>query len=283
MCSRKHGPTRSVLKRELDCASRSSRQLHYRTLDASSSRTHHKLMRSARPATPSAAVYKASSRSEGTLREFGRPDVKRLCRCASADFHSSTSTCTARDGETKADLAETRKNLRTHQVSHCHLERAWRIRPAVPRLTTKSARHEEVDVKARRSSPSRSPMIGKRLLGYKVSATSSSWNAPSSTRSCCVQEARTRFRNSRRNVLGPSCFYCGLPDRSSVHLRLHRAQRQYLKRSNSRHDLTRRISHPGESRICSLPLIHRRCSTCATNPLRTRRSASRRATRRKLT
>ena len=132
----------------------------------------------------------ASSRSKKELvRENAEPHVDKLLqvrirRISLFDINKHR----AEKEKTKAELDETRKNLKSltkYVVSHLEalLEKYG---PQYPRLTTKSARHEEVDVKA------------VAFKAFKVSydrekpATSAtrfparnlSWNAPSST-NCC--------------------------------------------------------------------------------------------------
>jgi hypothetical protein len=85
------------------------------------------------------------------IREIADADVEKCCRSASAAFRCSTSTSTARRWRRRrrnwTRRARNLKNLTKYVIGHLEalLEKYG---PQYPRLTTKSARHEEVDVKA---------------------------------------------------------------------------------------------------------------------------------------
>ncbi len=113
--------------------------------------------------------------------------------------------------KTKAELDEARKNLKglTKYVIG-HLEALLeKYGPIYPRLTTKSARHEEVDVKAvafKSFKVAYDRATG--YVGYKVSGDEFNSNVPSSTRCCwCSRTAPTRSANCLRNYSsGRNCF-----------------------------------------------------------------------------
>ncbi|MEI8291128.1 MAG: DNA topoisomerase IV subunit A [Verrucomicrobiota bacterium] len=124
-------------------------------------------------------------------------------------------------GKTKAELEETRKNLKgltKYVISHLEalLEKYG---PLYPRLTTKSSRHEEVDVKevafkAFKVAYDR----GAGYVGYKVSGEEFKLECTKFDKILLV------FRDGTYKVtelpeklfVGQELFYCGLPDREKV-------------------------------------------------------------------
>ncbi len=123
--------------------------------------------------------------------------------------------------KTKADLEETRKNLKSlTKYVIGHLEALLeKYGPHISAPDHEIRRHEEVDAKAWRSRRSRSLTTARPATSAtRFPARNSSWNAPSSTRSCsCSRTALTRSANCRRNCSsGQELFYCGLPERERV-------------------------------------------------------------------
>ncbi|MCW5553588.1 MAG: DNA topoisomerase IV subunit A [Verrucomicrobiae bacterium] len=138
--------------------------------------------------------------------------------------------------KTKADLAETRKNLKnlTRYVIG-HLEALLeKYGPQYPRLTTKSSRHEEVDVKAvafkafKVSYDRESGYVGYKVNGeeFKLECTK-------------FDKVLLVFKDGTYKVtelpeklfVGPELFYCGLPDRETVFTCAYTDRKaSYLKR-----------------------------------------------------
>ena len=138
--------------------------------------------------------------------------------------------------QTRADLAETRKHLKnlTRYVIG-HLESLLeKYGPQYPRLTTKSSRHEEVDVKAvafksfKVAYDRESGYVGYKVNGeeFKVECTK-------------FDKVLLVFKDGTYKVtelpeklfVGPELFYCGLPDRETVFTCAYTDRKaSYLKR-----------------------------------------------------
>lgn len=136
----------------------------------------------------------------------------------------------------KADLARTRQELK-HLTKYAiaHLEALLKTYGAqYPRLTTKSARHEEVDLKAaafkafKVSYDRKSGYVGHRVNGdeFKLECTK-------------FDKVLLVFKDGTYKVtelpeklfVGPELFYCGLPDREQIFTCAYTDRKaSYLKR-----------------------------------------------------
>jgi topoisomerase IV subunit A len=123
--------------------------------------------------------------------------------------------------QTKAELETTRKNLKglvRHVIGHLEalLEKYG---PLYPRLTTKSARHEEVDAKAvafKAFKVSYDRESG--YVGYKVSGEEFKLECTKFDKILLVFKDGT-YKVSElpeKLFVGPELFYCGLPDREKI-------------------------------------------------------------------
>jgi topoisomerase-4 subunit A len=121
----------------------------------------------------------------------------------------------------KADLEETRKNLKNlTKYAIGHLEALLeKYGPQYPRLTTKSARHEEVDVKAvafKAFKVSYDRESG--YVGYKVSGEEFKLECTKFDKILLVFKDGT-YKVSElpeKLFVGPELFFCGLPERERV-------------------------------------------------------------------
>src|SRR6185437_10907675 len=123
--------------------------------------------------------------------------------------------------QVKADLEQTRKdlkNLTKYVISH--LEKLLeKYGPQYPRLTTKSARHEEVDVKAvafKAFKVSYDRESG--YVGYKVNGEEFKTECTKFDKILMVFKDGTYKVTElpEKMFVGPELFYCGLPDRERV-------------------------------------------------------------------
>ena len=121
----------------------------------------------------------------------------------------------------KAELEETRKHLKNLiQFAIRHLEALLeKYGKQYPRLTTKSARHEEVDVKAvafKAFKVSYDRESG--YIGYKVSGEEFKLECTKFDKLLFVFEDGTYKVTElpEKHFVGPDLFYCGLPDREQV-------------------------------------------------------------------
>jgi topoisomerase IV subunit A len=123
--------------------------------------------------------------------------------------------------KTKADLEATRKNLKgltKHVIGHLEalLEK---YSPLYPRLTTKSARHEEVDVKAvafKSFKVAYDRATG--YVGYKVGGEEFKLECTKFDKVLLVFKDGTYKVTElpEKLFVGPELFYCGLPDREKI-------------------------------------------------------------------
>src|SRR5471030_294069 len=138
--------------------------------------------------------------------------------------------------KTKAELDETRKNLKglTKYVIG-HLEALLgKYGPQFPRLTTKSARHEEVDVKAVAFKSFKvSYDRASGYVGYKVSGEEFKLECTKFDKILLVFKDGT-YKVSElpeKLFVGPELFFCGLPDRETVFTCAYTDRKaSYLKR-----------------------------------------------------
>ena len=123
--------------------------------------------------------------------------------------------------KTKAELAETRKhlkNLTKYVIGHLEalLEKYG---PLYPRLTTKSARHEELDVKAVAFKSFKVAYDRESgYVGYKVNADEFKLECTKFDKLLLVFKDGTYkvIELPEKLFVGPDVFYCGLPERDRV-------------------------------------------------------------------
>jgi len=138
--------------------------------------------------------------------------------------------------KTKTELDATRKNLKglTKYVIG-HLEALLeKYGPQFPRLTTKSARHEEVDVKAVAFKSFKVAYDrASGYVGYKVSGEEFKLECTKFDKILLVFKDGT-YKVSElpeKLFVGPELFYCGLPDREKVFTCAYTDRKaSYLKR-----------------------------------------------------
>jgi topoisomerase-4 subunit A len=138
--------------------------------------------------------------------------------------------------KTKTELDATRKHLKglTKYVIG-HLEALLeKYGPQFPRLTTKSARHEEVDVKAVAFKSFKvSYDRASGYVGYKVSGEEFKLECTKFDKILLVFKDGT-YKVSElpeKLFVGPELFYCGLPDREKVFTCAYTDRKaSYLKR-----------------------------------------------------
>ena len=123
--------------------------------------------------------------------------------------------------QVKADLEQTRKDLKNlTKFVIAHLEALLeKYGPQYPRLTTKSARHEEVDVKAvafKAFKVSYDRESG--YVGYKVNGEEFKNDCTKFDKILMVFKDGTYKVTDlpEKMFVGPELFYCGLPDREKV-------------------------------------------------------------------
>ena len=188
----------------------------------------------------------------------------------------------------KAELAETRKNLKNlTRYAIGHLEALLeKYGPLYPRLTTKSARHEEVDVKAVAFKAFKVSLRPReRLRGLQSQRRRVQARVHQVRQDVAGLQGRhlQGQRTAGETVCRPGAFLLRpARPRTRVHLRLHGPagelpQALHIRRHDPEQGL---FVHSGEIAHSALSRpTRRRFSTSATNPRRTRRSTSRRATR----
>ena len=216
----------AILKRELELRSRQLLdELHYRTLERIFIEERiYKLIEKCRTnEAVTAAVYDGFKPFKKQLvRELVDEDVEKLLqvrirRISLFDINKHREEME----KTKAELDEVRKNLKNltkYVVGHLEalLEKYG---PQYPRLTTKSARHEEVDAKAvafkafKVSYDRETGYVGYKVNGeeFKVECTK-------------FDKILLVFRDGTYKVtelpeklfIGEELYFCGLPDREKV-------------------------------------------------------------------
>ncbi len=216
----------AILKRELDLREKQLLdELHYRTLERIfiEERIYKKIELCRTNDAVIAAVYEGFQPfTKELIREIANADVDKLLqvrirRISLFDIHKHREEME----KTKAELDEVRKNLKNltkHVVGHLEalLEK---YRKQYPRLTTKSARHEEVDAKAvafKAFKVSYDRETG--YVGYKAGGEEFKLECTKFDKLLLV------FRDGTYKVtelpeklfVGQELFYCGLPDREKV-------------------------------------------------------------------
>lgn len=231
----------AILQRELELREQQLQDdLHYRTLERVFIEERiYKLIEKCKTAEAvTAAVYDGFKPFKKQLiRDLVDADLDRLLqvrirRISLFDINKHREEME----QVKADLAETRKNLKNltkYVIGHLEALLA-KYGPQYPRLTTKSSRHEEVDVKAvafkafKVSYDRESGYVGYRVNGeeFKLECTK-------------FDRVLLVFKDGTYKVgelpekmfVGSELFYCGLPDRDQVFTCAYTDRKaSYLKR-----------------------------------------------------
>ena len=215
-----------ILKRELELQEKNLLdELHYRTLERIfiEERIYKLIEKCKTNEAVMEAVYEGFKPFKKQLvREIVDADVEKLLqvrirRISLFDINKHREEME----KTKAELAETLKNLKglTKYVVG-HLEALLeKYGPQYPRLTTKSARHEEVDVKAvafKSFKVAYDRATG--YVGYKVNGDEFKLECTKFDKVLLVFKDGT-YKVSElpeKLFVGPELFYCGLPDREKI-------------------------------------------------------------------
>ena len=156
------------------------------------------------------------------VRDIADPDVEKLLqvrirRISLFDINKHREEM----DQVKADLADTQKNLKNlTKYAISHLEALLeKYKPLYPRLTTKSARHEEVDVKAvafKSFKVAYDRQTG--YVGYKVSGEEFKLECTKFDKLLLVFKDGTYkvCELPEKLFIGQELYYCGLPDREKV-------------------------------------------------------------------
>jgi topoisomerase-4 subunit A len=230
-----------ILRRELELKQRKLEdELHFRTLERIfiEERIYKLIEKCKTNEAVVAAVYEGFKPFRRQMvRDLIDPDVERLLqvrirRISLFDINKHREELEA----TKADLAETQKYLKNVvKFAIGHLEALLeKYGPRYPRLTTKSARHEEVDVKAvafKAFKVSYDRSTG--YVGYKVNGDEFKLECTKFDKVLLVFKDGT-YKVSElpeKLFVGPELFFCGLPDREKVFTCAYTdRQASYLKR-----------------------------------------------------
>ena len=216
----------AILKRELELKLKKLEdELHFRTLERIfiEERIYKKIEQCKTNEAVLAAVYEGFKPfTKQLVRAIADPDVERLLqvrirRISLFDINKHREEM----DKVKADLAETQKNLKSLiKYAIGHLEALLeKYGPLYPRLTTKSARHEEVDVKAvafKAFKVSYDRTTG--YVGYKVSGEEFKIECTKFDKILFVFKDGTYKVTElpEKLFVGPELFYCGLPERERI-------------------------------------------------------------------
>jgi topoisomerase-4 subunit A len=230
-----------ILKRELDLREKNLLdELHYRTLERIfiEERIYKAIEKCKTNEAVFAAVYDGFKPFKKELvRDIVDADVERLLqvrirRISLFDINKHREEME----KTKADLETTRKNLKnlTKYVIG-HLEALLeKYGPLYPRLTTKSARHEEVDVKAVAFKSFKVAYDRESgYVGYKVSGEEFKLECTKFDKILLVFKDGTYKVTElpEKLFVGPELFFCGLPEREKVFTCAYTDRKaSYLKR-----------------------------------------------------
>ncbi|MCO5051932.1 MAG: DNA topoisomerase IV subunit A [Verrucomicrobiae bacterium] len=231
----------ALLKRELELREQKLQdELHYRTLERIFIEERiYKLIEKCKTAeTVKAAVYEGFKPfKKELLRDLVEADVERLLqvrirRISLFDINQHRQEME----QTKADLAETRKhlkNLTKYVIGHLEALLA-KYGPQYPRLTTKSARHEEIDTKAVAFKAFKVAYDRESgYVGYKVNGEEFKTECTKFDKILLVFKDGTYKVTElpEKLFVGPELFYCGLPDREAVFTCAYTDRKaSYLKR-----------------------------------------------------
>ena len=215
-----------ILKRELDLREKNLLdELQYRTLERIfiEERIYKKIESCKTNEAVFASVYEGFMPFKKELiRDIVDADVEKLLqvrirRISLFDINKHREEME----KTKAELDETRKNLKgltRYVISHLEalLEKYGKV---YPRLTTKSARHEEVDVKAVAFKSFKVAYDRETgYVGYKVSGDEYKLDCTKFDKILLVFKDGT-YKVSElpeKMFVGQELFFCGLPDREKV-------------------------------------------------------------------
>jgi topoisomerase IV subunit A len=216
----------AILKRELELRERQLLdELHYRTLERIfiEERIYKLIEKCKTNEAVFASVYEGFKPFKRQLvRDVVDADVEKLLqvrirRISLFDINKHREEM----AQTKAELETTRKNLKgltKHVIGHLEalLEK---YAPLYPRLTTKSARHEEVDVKAAAFKAFKVAYDRESgYVGYKVGGEEFKLECTKFDKILLVFKDGT-YKVSElpeKLFVGPELFYCGLPDREKI-------------------------------------------------------------------
>ena len=216
----------AILKRELELREKQLLdELHYRTLERIfiEERIYKAIEKCKTNEAVTTVVYEGFKPfAKQLIREIVDADVEKLLqvrirRISLFDINKHREEME----KTKAELDETRRNLKgltKYVISHLEalLEKYG---PLYPRLTTKSSRHEEVDVKEvafKAFKVSYDRETG--YVGYKVSGEEFKLECTKFDKVLLVFKDGT-YKVSElpeKMFVGQELFYCGLPDREKV-------------------------------------------------------------------
>jgi len=230
-----------TLKRELELKEHKLQdELHFRTLERIFIEERiYKLIEKCKTAEAVAkAVYDGFKPFKRQLvREITDPDVERLLQVRIRRISLFDMAQHREQMEkVKADLAETRKhlkNLTKYVIGHLEglLEKYG---PQYPRLTTKSSRHEDVDVKAVAFKAFKVAYDRESgYVGYKVNGEEFKTECTKFDKVLLVFKDGTYKVTElpEKLFVGPELFYCGLPDRERVFTCAYTDRKaSYLKR-----------------------------------------------------
>lgn len=215
-----------ILKRELELSEKNLLdELHYRTLERIfiEERIYKKIEQCKTNDAVIASVYDGFKPfAKQLVREMIDADVEKLLqvrirRISLFDINKHREEME----KTKAELAETRKNLSgltKYVIGHLEalLEKYGKV---YPRLTTKSARHEEVDVKAVAFKSFKVAYDRESgYVGYKVSGEEFKLECTKFDKVLLVFKDGTYkvAELPEKLFVGQELFFCGLPDREKV-------------------------------------------------------------------
>jgi topoisomerase-4 subunit A len=216
----------AILKRELELREKQLLdELHYRTLERIfiEERIYKLIEKCKTNEAVFASVYEGFKPFKKELvREMIDADVEKLLQVRIRRISLFDISKHREEMEkTKTELDATRKNLKglTKYVIG-HLEALLeKYGPQFPRLTTKSARHEEVDVKAVAFKSFKVAYDrASGYVGYKVSGEEFKLECTKFDKILLVFKDGT-YKVSElpeKLFVGPELFYCGLPDREKV-------------------------------------------------------------------
>jgi len=215
-----------LLKRELELKQKQLEdELHYRTLERIfiEERIYKLIEKCKTNEAVMAAVYEGFVPFKKQLvRDIADPDVEKLLqvrirRISLFDINKHREEM----DQVKADLADTQKNLKSlTKYAIGHLEALLeKYGPIYPRLTTKSARHEEVDVKVAAFKAFKVAYDRETgYVGYKVSGEEFKLECTKFDKILLVFKDGT-YKVSElpeKLFVGPELFYCGLPEREKI-------------------------------------------------------------------
>ncbi|MSU56600.1 MAG: DNA topoisomerase IV subunit A [Pedosphaera sp.] len=230
-----------TLKRELELRERKLQdELHYRTLERIfiEERIYKLIEKCKTSEAVTSAVFDGFKPFKRQLvREIVAADVERLLQVRIRRISLFDIIQHREEMErVKTDLAETRKNLKnlTRYVIG-HLEALLeKYSPQYPRLTTKSSRHDEIDVKEVAFKSFKVAYDRESgYVGYKVSGEEFKVECTKFDKILLVFKDGT-YKVSElpeKLFVGPELFYCGLPDRETVFTCAYTDRKaSYLKR-----------------------------------------------------